>query len=87
MFNAITSKLLENLKLIVDDNDPIINKLAEFKIDNNMFPKNCVIAISDTHGDIAAIIGCIPPVCWKNRFPRNTTPFTAITKIRTEILL
>ena len=29
----------------------------------------------------------IPPVCWKNRFPRNTTPFTAITKIRTEILL
>lgn len=59
MFNAITSKLLENLKLIVDDNDPIINKLAEFKIDNNMFPKNCVIAISDTHGDIAAIIGNI----------------------------
>lgn len=57
MFNAIISKLQENSKLIVDDNNPDINKLAEFKINKNMFPKNCVIAISDTHGDIAAIIG------------------------------
>lgn len=31
--------------------------------------------------------GSIPPVCWKNRFPQNTMPFSAITKIRMEIPL